>query len=371
MRKIAALLALSTILFSCEADKGYFLSGNISDVADGTTIYVSEIDNNNRPEKIDSTTIKDGKFEIDLKDIEKSDMALLEIDGIGGNVLYIAENQKIAFEIYKDSLRASKIEGGKENKALKEYLDHLKAMNQKIGELRMEMRTAMQSQDTAKLNDLRALEAELIDNDKVFKKKMVSENTDSFVSLMVLTDLSRIKSLPNAEIKEMYDSLSEDLKENHLAKRLKENIDRVAATDVGAKAPGFSGPTPSGKELSLKDAMGKVTIIDFWAAWCKPCRIENPNVVKVYNKYHDKGLNIIGVSLDRAGQKDKWLQAIEDDGLTWNHISHLKFWQEPIAQAYDVKSIPATFILDENGIIVARDLRGQDLENKIKELLGE
>ncbi|MFO7721288.1 MAG: TlpA disulfide reductase family protein, partial [Gillisia sp.] len=101
----------------------------------------------------------------------------------------------------------------------------------------------------------------------------------------------------------------------------------------------------------------------------QPCRVENPNIVKVYNKYHDKGFNIIGVSLDREGQKDRWIQAIEDDNLTWPQVSHLKFWQDPVAQLYGVQAIPAQFILDENGVIVAKNLRGDDLDAKVKELL--
>jgi thiol-disulfide isomerase/thioredoxin len=115
--------------------------------------------------------------------------------------------------------------------------------------------------------------------------------------------------------------------------------------------------------------MGKVTIIDFWASWCRPCRTENPYVVEIYNKYHDQGLNIIGVSLDKT--KEAWLKAIEDDGLKWQHVSELKFWQDPIAKKYGVMSIPQTFILDAKGIIRAKNLRRQDLENKIKELIEE
>jgi thiol-disulfide isomerase/thioredoxin len=112
--------------------------------------------------------------------------------------------------------------------------------------------------------------------------------------------------------------------------------------------------------------LGKVTIVDFWAAWCKPCRAENPNVVQVYNKYHDKGLNILGVSLDRRAED--WTKAIEEDGLVWNHVSNIKYFDE-IAELYNVRAIPATFILDENGVIIAKDLRGPALENKISELL--
>jgi thiol-disulfide isomerase/thioredoxin len=119
----------------------------------------------------------------------------------------------------------------------------------------------------------------------------------------------------------------------------------------------------------LKDAMGEYTIIDFWASWCGPCRKENPNVVRVYNNYHDKGLNIISVSLDKAGQKDRWIKAIKKDKMDWFHVSNLQFWQDPIAKQYGVRSIPATFLLDKNGIIIAKNLRGNALDAKVASLL--
>jgi thiol-disulfide isomerase/thioredoxin len=131
----------------------------------------------------------------------------------------------------------------------------------------------------------------------------------------------------------------------------------------------FSAPNPQGKVISLKESLGKVTIVDFWASWCGPCRKENPNVVAIYAKFHSKGLNIIGVSLDE--DPVKWKEAIAKDKLTWNQVSNLKGWEEPIAKQYKVESIPATFILDASGKVVAQDLRGDELEAKIIELLAK
>jgi thiol-disulfide isomerase/thioredoxin len=120
--------------------------------------------------------------------------------------------------------------------------------------------------------------------------------------------------------------------------------------------------------VSLKESLGKVTIVDFWASWCGPCRAENPNVVALYNEFHSKGLNIIGVSLDKDATR--WKEAIAKDKLSWTQVSHLKFWDEPIAAQYNVQSIPATFILDASGKVVAKDLRGEALKAKIIELLA-
>ena len=179
-----------------------------------------------------------------------------------------------------------------------------------------------------------------------------------------------------AEIKELYNSLDESVKNTKDGKELgdtfkqmEEQEKAMANVGVGKKAPAFSAATPDGKMMSLKDAMGKVTIIDFWASWCKPCRMENPNVVAMYNELHGQGLNIIGVSLDK--EADAWKKAIADDKLTWSHVSNLKFWEDPIAKLYGVQSIPATFVLDAEGNIVAKDLRGDQLKVKVKELLAK
>jgi peroxiredoxin len=164
----------------------------------------------------------------------------------------------------------------------------------------------------------------------------------------------------------LYEALTPEIKATTAAKKIKDKLDKSVATSIGSRAPNFSAPTPSGEELALNDVLGKATILDFWAAWCRPCRAENPNVVKVYEKYKEKGLSILGVSLDRKAED--WKKAIEDDGLVWNHVSNVQYFDE-IARLYNVDAIPATFILDENGIIVAKNLRGPALEKKIAEML--
>jgi len=137
---------------------------------------------------------------------------------------------------------------------------------------------------------------------------------------------------------------------------------------VGEKAPEFSAPDEKGKVQTLKKMRGKkVTVIDFWASWCKPCRYENPNMVALNKEFGSKGLKIVGVSLDKDAEK--WKEAIKKDALDWKHVSNLKFWNEPVAGQYSVQSIPATYILDSKGVIVAKNLRGEDLKAKVREML--
>jgi peroxiredoxin len=130
----------------------------------------------------------------------------------------------------------------------------------------------------------------------------------------------------------------------------------------------FSQADPAGKPVSLSSFRGKYVLVDFWASWCRPCRMENPNVVKAFNKFNNKNFTVLGISLDR--EKDPWIKAIEKDGLVWTQVSDLKFWENEVAQLYRVQGIPQNFLVDPNGKIVAKNLRGEALETKLCELLG-
>ncbi|HFA51875.1 MAG TPA: TlpA family protein disulfide reductase [Bacteroidetes bacterium] len=157
--------------------------------------------------------------------------------------------------------------------------------------------------------------------------------------------------------------------EPEAAARLERLLKMSASFIVGGEAPDFTMNTPEDVPMKLSDHRGKVLLIDFWASWCGPCRRENPNVVAAYKKYHEKGFDVLGVSLDR--NKDRWLGAIKKDGLTWNHVSDLKGWKNEAAKLYGVTSIPAMVLLDREGKIIARNLRGPALEAKLKQIFGE
>ena len=123
--------------------------------------------------------------------------------------------------------------------------------------------------------------------------------------------------------------------------------------------------------ISLSSFKGKYVLVDFWASWCGPCRQENPNLVKAFNRFKNQNFTVLGVSLDRPGNKEKWLKAIHNDGLAWTHVSDLNFWNSKTAALYVVRAIPQNFLLDPNGKIIGKNLRGEDLENKLEELFGK
>jgi peroxiredoxin len=153
--------------------------------------------------------------------------------------------------------------------------------------------------------------------------------------------------------------------------RIADKIKQLERVAVGATAPDFTQATPGGQPLTLSSLRGKYVLIDFWASWCGPCRRENPNVVAAYNKFKDKGFTILGVSLDKDTGREAWLKAIEKDGLAWNQVSDLKYWQNAAAKDYGVQAIPQNFLIDPSGKIVATNLRGEKLQETLSQLLSQ
>lgn len=371
MKKLS-ILFLAIIAFSCQEKNSSNtpqLTATTQNIEDGTEAYISVLGKEGRPEPIDTVSIKGNKFTIDLPEVDFQTLNFLSLENTQGNMLFINENKDLTITVYKDSLRASKIKGGENNQVFNEYIAVLDESSKKMRALSQKYSNPGMLKDPKIMKEARAEQTKIQEESMEKRREVINNNPESLVSILALSDMLNSKSIPNTEMKDLYASLDEKVQNTHLGKQIGDALTKASATAVGSKAPGFSGPNPEGEELALKDLMGKVTVIDFWASWCKPCRAENPNIVKMYKKYQDKGLKMVGVSLDKNNAKDKWIKAIKDDGLTWPQISHLQYWKGPIADKYGIRSIPATYILDENGIIVAKDLRGDALENKVKELL--
>ena len=171
------------------------------------------------------------------------------------------------------------------------------------------------------------------------------------------------------KVEPVFNSLSGANKNYPSAIEFKENLEIAKKTGIGKIAMDFTQNDTLGNPVTLSSFKGRYLLIDFWASWCGPCRTENPNVVKVFNKYKDRNFHIIGVSLDRPGQKEKWMKAIHDDKLDWTQVSDLKFWDNEVAKQYGIKAIPQNLLLDPDGKIIAKNIRGEELETKVGEAI--
>ncbi len=367
MKKIIWCLCAIAVLAACNKNpEGYTINGTLTgDLENGTKIFLKKINEKNRPVDVDTTTIENDKFSFSGK-AGIPELHYIFIDKVNGNIPLVIEKGKIELKAQKDSLGFAEIEGTVQNDLFANFLKDSRALSEKAMSINKDLMKARSNKDEATMLSLRDEYFELQEEAKNLELDFVKNNPNALISALIIDKVLTTKALPENEVNEMYEALTPEIKETRPAKSIKERLEKNKSTSIGAKAPNFSAPTPTGEELALTDALGKVTIVDFWAAWCKPCRAENPNLVKVYNTYHGKGLNILGVSLDRSAED--WKKAIEDDGLTWNHVSNVDYFDE-IARLYNVEAIPATFILDENGVIVAKNLRGPALEEKIAEML--
>ena len=359
-------------MLSCNSDgEKYQINGSVDGINDGVPITLKTI-KDNRPIDIDTATIVNGKFTFNGT-IDKPDMHLLFIRNVKGSLPFILENQNMELTLYKDSLYASKIVGSKENDILQKYMNDSKTIRDENIALRSQLNEARRNKDTAFLKEFNNKSLELKTKSEKFNKEFIGNHTENLFSALLLESLLASKVIKTSEATDIIKTFSDDVANSSPGLRVKNKVNAELATAEGSIAPDFTAPDPDGNDITLSKIKGKVTIIDFWAAWCGPCRKENPNVVKVYEKYHEKGLEIIGVSLDgtprQKDAKKAWLDAIEKDGLTWHQVSNLNYFNGPVAKQYNIRSIPATFILDSEGKIIAKNLRGPALEKKIAELL--
>jgi len=377
MKRILIVL-VGLLVFACAKKETYSIKGTAIGIEDGTKIFLQELDEGNKRIPIDTAIVKTENFTFLKPRTEGTGIQVISIKNIRQQLLIVKDKAPLTITLYKDSIGSSIVKGSKENETFNTYTNTSRQLNKKKADFIQKMNKARNETDgimvTEYSNQIKELDEYFITN----KKEVLDTNPNSMVAIMALSDLINAKVLKIEETEAYYNSLGTDIQKSTVGLSIKRYIAQLKSqraasnlASVGNKAPEFTAKTPEGKDLALSQTLGKYTIVDFWASWCRPCRIENPNVVRVYNKYHDKGLNIISVSLDKAGQKDRWIRAIEKDQMDWYHVSNLQFWQDPIPKSYGVRAIPATFLLDESGTIIAKDLRGQALENKIAELLGD
>jgi thiol-disulfide isomerase/thioredoxin len=291
--------------------------------------------------------------------------AYLMIEGTRDPLQIILENIPYEAVIHTTDNLASKVEAEGEQTILNEFLAISNEYKRHERELYKDYSEAVKDKDNDKVSQIQG-EAQRIAGEALEKEKQtIAKNTNSYATALVV--YQKINSIGIDELTALYHSLGDYAKASTFGKLTEEHINKIRAVAIGQIAPNFTLNTPEGKPLSLHDIKGKVKLIDFWASWCGPCRRANPDVVKLYQKYNKQGFEILGVSLDR--DRDKWIEAIQNDNLTWAQVSDLKYWSSDVAKLYTVTAIPHTVLLDANNKIIAKNLRGQALEDKVIEIL--
>ncbi len=367
MRKLLFLVMGIIVLAGCQNNGGYKIKGTIKGADDGM-VYLKSLENG-RPVSVDSVKITNESFMFSGK-VEQPLFYLAYYNDTQMPIAFFIENENITIEANIDSLDKAKITGSPETDLFLSFNKEMPYMSRSM-EMRKEYMQAQMASDTAKMQSLGQEMEVIMDAQQKYFTNFVKTNTSSVVGAFLASQMAQSLSLE--ELQELVANYEAGLGQHPYIDLMKttlksmEELNKLnAATSIGSEAPDFTLKTKDGKEVSLSSFRGKYVLIDFWASWCQPCRHENPNSVKVYKQYNIQGFEILGVSLDK--DKDAWIKAVKDDGLTWTQVIDP---DGSVANKYSVNSIPSTFLLDKEGKIVAKNLRGDALNKQMEKLLSK
>ncbi len=382
MNKSIYILAVTVLLAACggkeKGNSSFQLSGTFTNAAKGDVVYFEELAPGAKI-VLDSATIDDkGNFTFTHAS-PSAGFYRVKVTEQNFAMLVLDSTQKITLTgDYKNLGNTYKTTGSEDTEMFLEFNKLGKEIQQRTDSMQQafQARVGTMKMDSVRMDSLNVVFGKVYNNMiDVYQERFAGLVAKCKSSLAVLAGIQQLNPDKYLSLyKEVDIALTAKYPTSKYLFNLKKDIiayemqaQKAGKVAKGAVAPDFSLPTPDGKMLALSSFKGKVVLVDFWASWCGPCRKENPNVVAMYKKYHAKGFEILSVSLD--DNKNKWLKAIEADGLTWNHVSDLKGWENAAAKLYGVSSIPFTLLLDKEGNIVAKDLRGAELEAKIAETL--
>jgi len=385
MRKIVLTVLLVSLLSACENkdENSFSVSGTLHN-APSKVIYIEETIITTGEKKVkDSADIgSDGKFSMKVTATEESVYNLRLQNDASPFATIINDASKINIEAdFSKQYDFYDVTGSKDSKTIKDYLAKVSEMQRDRFDMYLKIDSIRKNKgDSALAENLKAKQKDIARQLKAYTQQLIQQSNKASLALFILATYQGMGNNPNYRIngftgQELIGLLNEML--NKFPGRtdiagLRNSVEsQIPKTIwVGKEAPEISLPDTEGRTIKLSSFRGKYVLIDFWASWCGPCRRENPNVVEAYNQFRNKNFTILGVSLDRPGQKDAWIKAIVDDNLNWTHVSDLKFWQSEVVPVYQVGSIPFNVLVDPEGKVVAENLRGNALEQKLQEILN-
>ena len=363
MKNLFSLIFLSLILYACSGPE-YDISGRIETLNDGAVMLEQRIDGSYTT--VDTTALSDGQFTF-KGTVEIPDVYFISIPGKRGRAMFFLENSNISINAHADSLSRARIQGSSVQDEYQALSDELEEITTGARELRNKYYEALSSGDEVLAGSLEEEVEAAYGKIDEFQEKFIADNTSSYVAPLVLMNIHY--GMEGEEIQALLNKLDPALDSSSFVREISQRARVLTSVSFGKTAPDFTQNDPNGNPVTLSSLRGNFLLIDFWAAWCAPCRNENPNVVAAYRKYHEKGFDILGVSLDQS--KEQWLQAISTDQLTWTQVSDLQYWGNEVAQLYGINSIPSNLLLDREGKIIYKDLRGAALHTELEKLLSE
>lgn len=327
----------------------------------------------------DSANISGGKFvfsgmldEISQATISIQHQAAPADPAVAPDLLgvFLEPGKTLRLRATADSVKYARVRGSRVNRDNEKFKLLTKAVNEKNMALMKEYygKSPEQRNDEAYMQTVISRDAEIREEMAVLSRQFYTARPDSYIALLVFGSVMNLDRDPGAAEAE-FDKFSAAVKATAAGKGIAQKINEGKVNGIGQLAMDFTQNDVNDKPVKLSDFRGKYVLLDFWASWCGPCRAENPNVVKAYHTYKDKNFTVLGVSLDQPGKKADWLKAIEQDGLAWTQVSDLKGWENAASKMYGIRGIPANYLIDPSGKIIAKNVRGEELQRKLAEVL--